>query len=154
MTTRWLSEEAIAAHQRLYAKDKGRIVRVLDGPAKKPVAKGKKAATPKPSKYRNEKVMEDGHKFDSRKEARRYKQLLLLQAAGEITDLKLQPVIRCVVNGELVCSYVADFFYIDRGPLVAVFKDTYEDCKGYKTPIYRLKRKLVKACTGIEILET
>ncbi len=47
-----------------------------------------------------------------------------------------------------ICTYIADFFYIPRGKLAV-----YEDAKGMKTPIYRLKKKLVKACTGIEIVE-
>lgn len=139
--TNWLgwSDADVAAHQARIGAAKGRIVRQLDKPAPKPVAKYKAVPTEI-----------DGVKFASRKEAKRYKDLLLLQKAGKISDLKLQPVIRCVVNGELVCKYIADFFYID----LATMKDTFEDAKGYQTPVYRLKRKLVHACTGITILET
>ena len=139
--TRWLTEEALEAHKRLYGKQPGRIVRLLD--------KAPPKADLKAPKYHAKPTEVDGIKFDSKKEAKRYKDLLLLQKAGKITDLKLQPVIRCVVNGELVCKYIADFFYIDR----ETFKEVYLDVKGYRTPIYRLKKKLVFACLGISITE-
>ncbi len=103
------------------------------------------------SKYRAVPTVINGIRFASKKEAKRYGELLLLEKAGKISDLKLQPRIRCVVNGEKVCDYVADFFYVDRThPMRAV----YEDAKGFKTPVYRLKRKLVHACTGLDIIET
>jgi hypothetical protein len=92
----------------------------------------------------------DGIKFASKKEAARYSELKLLQAAGEITDLKTQSRIPCIVNGEKVCDYYADFSYYDR----RTKKMENEDVKGMRTAVYKLKRKLVKACTGIEILET
>ena len=43
------------------------------------------------NKYGNIKIDLHGTKFDSRKEARRYKDLLLLEAAGTIRNLELQP---------------------------------------------------------------
>ena len=101
------------------------------------------------SKYRSRVQVVDGVRFASQKEARRYMELKLLQRAGEIADLKLQPRIKCIVAGELVCTYVADFFYIPRGKL-----PVYEDVKGVRTPMYKLKKKLVKACAGVEIFET
>ena len=101
------------------------------------------------SKYRAIPTIIDGIRFASKKEAKRYTELKLSEKLGYITDLKLQPRIRCVVNLEKVCDYVADFFYIDRNTHLEV----YEDVKGMKTPIYRLKKKLVHACTGITITE-
>ena len=105
-----------------------------------------------PTKYRAVPTKVDGIRFASKKEARRYAELKLLQKAGHITDLKLQPKIRCMTAGTHICDYVADFFYYDRrkegGRMV------YEDAKGYKTPVYKLKKKLVLALTGIEITET
>jgi len=90
----------------------------------------------------------DGIKFDSRKEARRYRELTLLAAAGELRDLKLQVPFDIVVNGKKVCSYRADFTYTDKAGQFVV-----EDAKGFKTPEYRLKKKLLDACLGIEIRE-
>ena len=104
---------------------------------------------PKKSKYRAKPTIVDGIRFASKKEARRYSELVLLQKSGKITDLKLQVRIPCVVNLEKVCVYVCDFWYIDR----ATHKEVIEDCKGFLTPIYKLKRKLVHACTGITITE-
>ena len=99
-------------------------------------------------KYGNRKSERDGIKFDSGKEAKRYRDLKLLAAAGEIRDLQLQVPFELTVNGQKICKYVADFTYRDaKGERVV------EDAKGFKTPIYRLKKKLVKACHGVEIKE-
>lgn len=100
------------------------------------------------SKYRNRKTTLGDHTFDSMKEAHRYQELWLLQKAGKIADLELQPRFKCVVDGQNICTYVADFRYVENG------KTVVEDAKGMLTPIYRLKKKLVKALHGIEILET
>lgn len=100
------------------------------------------------SKYGNRKKEIGGRVFDSTKEARRYQELLLLKDQGEITDLKCQQKIACVVNLQHVCNYVADFVYQEAGARVV------EDCKGFRTEIYRLKRKLVSACHGITIRES
>jgi hypothetical protein len=92
----------------------------------------------------------DGIVFDSASEAKRYNELKLLVRAKEITDLKLQVPFPIIVNGILICTYVADFTYTD------LKKDrfTVEDRKGVRTDIYKLKRKMVKAVYGIDILET
>ncbi len=100
-------------------------------------------------KYKNEWTEVDGLKFQSKAEAKRYGELRLLLKADEISDLTLQPKIRCVVNGVHVCDYFGDFAYTDR----RTFKRIHEDVKGMKTPIYKLKKKLVLACSGIEIKE-
>lgn len=43
------------------------------------------------NKYGNIKTVIDGIKFDSKRESERYLELKLLEKAGEISDLKLQP---------------------------------------------------------------
>lgn len=94
----------------------------------------------------------DGIRFASRAEARRYGVLRLLEAAGEIADLELQPSFELVVNGVKVATYRADFRYRD----VATGETVVEDVKGGRatvTPVYRLKRRLVLALYGIEIKE-
>lgn len=109
-------------------------------------------AKPKPSKYLNKKTVVDGIEFDSIAESNRYKELKLLEAAGEIEGLVLQPPYALVVNGVLVATYKADFLYFDNVKGCAVV----EDVKGgdaTKTPVYRLKKKLMKAIHGIEITE-
>jgi len=105
--------------------------------------------TARPPKYGNRKTVVDGITFHSAKEAKRYGELKLLQRAGEITSLELQPRFPIVINGVKVCTYVGDFGYVDHtgSPVI-------EDCKGFKTAIYRLKAKLMKAVHGIEVLET
>jgi hypothetical protein len=102
------------------------------------------------NKYGNRRVEFDGHVFDSLKEMRRYKELTLLEKAKRISQLELQPKFALEVYFTLVCTYVADFRYLnhDTGQWVV------EDSKGVRTPVYRLKKKLMKACLGIDILET
>lgn len=103
----------------------------------------------KRSKHNSIKCEVDGIKFDSKKEARRYKELLILQLAGNIKDLKLQQSFSLLVNQIEVCRYVADFVYFDNEK----GKQVVEDVKGFKTRMYILKKKLMKAVYGIEILE-
>lgn len=106
----------------------------------------------KKSKYGNKKTIVDGIKFASKKEAARYQELKLLEKQKLISDLELQKVYELKVNGEKICSYVADFVYLKK--MEGYWEPVFEDCKGFKTPEYKLKKKLMKAIYGIEILET
>lgn len=106
----------------------------------------------KRGKYRNVKTVVDGIVFDSIGEAERYKELKLLERAGEISDLRLQVPYSIDVNGHHICVYKSDFDYVQDG------EEITEDHKGGKsatciTPVYRLKKKLMKAVHGIEIQE-
>ena len=100
------------------------------------------------NKFGNTPTVIDGISFPSKREAARYVDLKLLVKAGEISDLELQPTYAMIVNGRKICSYRADFRYTDHG------KQIVEDCKGVRTPVYRIKAKLMRACYGIEICET
>ncbi len=106
----------------------------------------------KKGKYRNVKTRVGDIVFDSKREAARYFELLILTREGEIKDLVLQPTLECWVKDLKVCNYKADFSYMENqfGKWVSVT----EDCKGMKTPVYKLKKKLVRAIYGIEIRET
>lgn len=115
--------------------------------------KAAQAKPARPLKMGNKFTTVDGIKFRSAKESRRYLELKLLVEAGEITDLNLQARIRCVVNGEKVCEYWADFAYYDRKSGKMIHEDTKSPFTR-KNPLYRLKKKLVKACANIDILET
>lgn len=95
-------------------------------------------------KYGNIKTIVDGIKFDSKKEAKRYVELQLMEKAGEISVLRLQ--VTFILS---VCKYKADFVYYDKTNNLIV-----EDCKGMKTPVYNLKKKMMKHELGISILET
>ena len=100
----------------------------------------------KTNKYCNEKIIVDGIEFDSKLEARRWQQLNLLQKAGNIKDLRrqikfeLQP--SYVKNDKVIKSinYVADFVYYDLNKRGFIIEDT----KGYKTGIYKLKKKILE----------
>ena len=117
------------------------------------------------SKYGNRKAYAEGQEFDSKKEACRYAELRIMEKAGVITDLQRQvkyiliPTQRepdtvgergGIHKGKLIekeCSYIADFVYRQDGKLIV------EDTKGFKTPEYRIKRKLMLHVHGIRIKE-
>lgn len=102
------------------------------------------------TKYHNVPTVVDGIRFDSKKEAHRWSELKLLQRAGQISDLRRQVRHDLVVNGIKICAYVADFTYTDE----AAHRPVVEDVKGgIRTREYILKKKLMRACLGIEITE-
>jgi hypothetical protein len=101
------------------------------------------------SKFGNVRTEVDGIKFHSKKEAARYEVLRDMQAAGSVTNLRLQVPFRLFVNGKLVCKYISDFVYTNADGVEIV-----EDVKGRLTDVYRLKKKLMKACLDIDIVET
>ena len=115
-------------------------------------------------RYNKYSARKTGH-YASRKESRRAAQLRLMERAGLISnlreqvtfelippqygecgvDLKGRPVKVCV---ERSCKYIADFVYEMDGATVV------EDTKGFRTPEYRIKRKLMLFRFGIKIRET
>lgn len=106
------------------------------------------------SKYHSKKVVVDGIKFDSKKEANRWKVLTMLEQVGQIQDLKRQVKFVLIpsqrVDGKVVersCTYVADFTYYRDNLLVV------EDVKGFKTSEYVIKRKLLLYTHGLRITE-
>lgn len=94
------------------------------------------------NKYRNQKTQMDMYVFDSAKEAQRYRELTLLERAGEISNLELQP--RFLLqesfkkNGKTYrkIEYIADFKYMEKG------KTIVEDVKGLQTEVFKIKHKL------------
>ena len=119
-------------------------------------------------KYKNQKATVDSVFFDSKKEARRYAELKMLQKSGEIQNLELQKPFELIPsqyesyarygkNGkrlkdgkrcvEKSCVYKADFVYTENGKLVV------EDTKGMRTKDYIIKRKLMLYVHGIRIKE-
>ena len=106
----------------------------------------------KESKYHNKWVEVDGIKFPSIKEAERWKTLRLMERAGNIVGLNRQVKIELVPKSNLFRAvyYVADFVYFDK----KTGKTVYEDVKGVRTDVYKLKKKLLYWRHGIEITET
>ena len=118
-------------------------------------------------KYGNKKIYADGEVFDSKKEYRRWNELIMLVKAKEITGLQRQvkyvliPAQRepdltgprgGIRRGKLIereVAYIADFVYTDRDGNTIV-----EDCKGMRTKEYIIKRKLMLKEYGIRIKET
>ena len=102
----------------------------------------------------------DGHSFASKAEARRYSELKLLEKAGEIRSLTLQPVFPIRAHGQgfsekPIANYRGDFGYEESYTLNGrlCWRYVVEDVKGVKTAVYRLKKKLVEAQHGITITE-
>lgn len=106
---------------------------------------------PKKSKYGAVKTEVDGIMFDSKREAKRYQELRLLEQAWEITNLCLQVPFELIPKSKygMPIRYIADFTYNDRNGQLIV-----EDAKGVKTPVYRLKRRMMAEIYNIEIKET
>lgn len=96
-------------------------------------------------KYKNIKKVVNGIEFDSIKEANRYQELLLLQKACEIRNLKLQPEFilqdsfRLKKQTHRAIKYIADFQYQN----FTTSEIIVEDVKGMKTEVYRIKKKLL-----------
>lgn len=115
------------------------LLRQMDEPeaeTKKPKKSG--------SKYHAKKETIDGITFDSRKEAKRYSELSLMQKAGEISGLRLQVPYELLPKQKLpdgttlrAVKYVADFVYKNCDG-----EEVIEDTKGFRTPEYKIKRKL------------
>ena len=98
----------------------------------------------KQNKYRNKEISIAGQIFQSKLEAKRYKQLALLEKAGEIKDLKMQVKYELqeafTKNGKTYrkIEYIADFVYYDN----KLKKTIVEDTKGIKTDVFKIKQKL------------
>jgi Protein of unknown function (DUF1064) len=129
---------------------------------------GKKA-----NKHRARPTFVNGVRFASKREAARYQVLKAMENAGDIKHLATQVRYRMEVNGELICTYIADFTYDQflaaESVSISVDGQRYrffgtngwgqvvEDCKSphlRKDPVFRIKSKLMKALYGIEILLT
>lgn len=108
-----------------------------------------KAAGPK---FQNQKTTAGGVAYDSKGEASRGAELDLMVRAGEIKELCRQVKFALVVNDIHICDYVADFVYFDLKKACRVVED-YKSPPTRKLPAYRIKKKLMQACLGIEIVE-
>ena len=117
-------------------------------------------------KYRNKKIEFDGILFDSKKEGLYYLKLKDMQRNGEITNLRLQvpyELLPAIYKDEIVhlktkdktikklvqrpVTYVADFVYTKDGQEYVI------DVKGMRLPDYILKKKMMLALNGINIIE-
>ena len=103
------------------------------------------------NKYRNQRVSLDGYNFASKAEARRYGELKLMLRAKEIWELVIHPQIPLVVCDVKIGTYVADFSYYNTHNGEKIIEDVKSPPT--KTPVYRLKKKLLRALYGIEITE-
>lgn len=104
----------------------------------------------KSSKFGAKKTVVDGITFDSKWESERYGQLKAMERGGIVTDLELQVKYDIVINDIKICKYIADFVYKEESPDGKI-KEIVEDAKGFETPEFKLKKKLMKAVHNIDI---
>ena len=105
------------------------------------------------SKYNNKKV----NGFDSLREMARYQELQLMERAGKIKGLQRQVRFELIPkqyddNGKFLyhgITYIADFLYYNRNNEKIV-----EDCKGFRTKEYQIKKKLMYYFHHIKIRES
>lgn len=108
----------------------------------------------KANKYHAKKVqLENGERFDSKKEYCRWKELQLLERAGEISSLMRQVAFELIPAAppkfKRPIRYIADFTYIDEKTNHLVV----EDVKGVQTPVYKLKKRIMFDKFGVIIQE-
>lgn len=104
------------------------------------------------SKYNNKKV----NGFDSLREMGRYQELQLMERAGKISGLTRQVAFELIPkqyddNGKFLyhgITYIADFTYWKDGAYIV------EDCKGFRTKEYQIKKKLMYYFHHIKIRES
>lgn len=101
------------------------------------------------SKYGAQPVNIDGLRFDSKKEAARWNQLVLLERAGVIQGLRRQVPFVLIDKSKYgrAIKYVADFSYMQDGVEIV------EDAKGYRTDVYKLKKRMLAERYGIIVKE-
>lgn len=102
------------------------------------------------NKYRAKKTEYNEILYDSKKEAEFARKLDLTRKSigNTIIDIQRQIPFEIKVNGVKICKYVLDFLVKHQDGSIE-----YIDVKGFKTPVYRLKKKLVEAIYGITITE-
>ncbi len=107
------------------------------------------------AKYGNRKTIQniDGKRetFASKRELDAFASLRLLEHATRIRNLKRQVPFKITVDGKLICRYIADFTFEEYAH--GEWKPIVADAKGYPTPVYKLKKKLMAIVLGIEIRE-
>jgi hypothetical protein len=109
------------------------------------------AMSARPSKHGNRKITTEHGTFDSEKEARRYADLILLERAGKIQNLRRQVRYAIISDGQHICDYIADAVYMEGARTVV--EDTKSD-HTRRLRVYKMKKALMNACRGISILET
>lgn len=105
-----------------------------------------------PHKYGAKRMVVDGITFPSQKEGNRYIELKFWQMAGEISDLTVQPEFELQAKftdqtgkKHQPIIYKSDFSYLEKGDSLY----TIEEVKGMKTPVFKIKWKLVLKQYGL-----
>lgn len=113
-------------------------------------------STPKKrSKYGNTPTVVHGIYFDSKGEAKRYSELVVLEGLQQIFGLRCQVKFGLTVRGQLIGAYEADFVYREGGASGQLVVEDYKGSSDVtKTALYEWKKKHLRAEHGIAIRET
>jgi hypothetical protein len=98
----------------------------------------------KKSKYNNKKIKIDGHAFDSIKESEYYQELKIRLKANDILGFCIQPIF--ILSDSI--SYRPDFIIWNADGATEII-----DVKGYKTDVYKIKKKLFEDKFNLKIKE-
>ena len=101
------------------------------------------------SKYRAQPVVTDEGRFASKKEWADWCALKVREKAGLISDLERQVTFALSINNQKICSYVADAVFVDTTTKQRIVADS----KGVSTPVFKLKKRLMKALLNITVQE-
>lgn len=103
-------------------------------------------------KYRNvPTITSDGIRHPSKRQAKRWEELKLLEKTGHIVNLRREVAYKLCVGGYLIATYRADHVYAWKNGQIGASGEVVEDSKGVRTPVFNLKAKLMKAIYGIEV---
>ena len=102
-------------------------------------------------KYKNIKTVINGISFDSKKEAAYYNMLKLKEKAKLIDRFEMQVKYELIVNNVKIGFYKADFVTYKNGKAIEVID--VKSAMTKKLPVYRLKKKMIKAIYGFDIVE-
>lgn len=159
MATRLMDEKGYERHQKKFGRSGVAVAQLAERRDVAPAVVGSSPTghprAPKPSKFGNVKTVVDGVKLDSKREAKRFRELNLLFKAGDIDTLARQVQYR--LPGGVV--YVADFVYRQLIPVPSEYAGAIkivwvvEDAKGHRTREFINKKKQMKSQHGIDVVE-
>lgn len=114
----------------------------------------RKALTQEEKDAKRAMLTENGIRFASIPELKRYRELLILKSAGKIGEIEVHPRYPCIINGRKICTAEFDFRYSDSSGSI-IIEDVKPRGKGGKaavqTEVSRIKRALAEQLHGISV---
>lgn len=106
----------------------------------------------RPLKYRNQPITVDGERYASKIEYAHHSQLLLLEKAGEVRNIRHEPPYQVTISGKLMFTIKPDHVFEEK-TAIGSWKMRFADTKSKPTitSIFRLKKKIFEAVYGVEL---